>query len=75
MGRRAGRGARVSISFFKESNSKKRRKKFIVSGVEGEGATGSDFFFTKDPNLKIFLLLCGWGGGGIGVGGSGRLEL
>ena len=34
----------------------------------GEGARVSDFFFTKNPNLKKILCVCVWlGGGGAGV--------
>ena len=55
------------VNFFKESSSKKKRKKiwanpnlnFLLRGGGGEKGGGgewkarvSDFFFTKHPNLK-----------------------
>ena len=42
-------------------------KKILFSG--GKGARVSDFFFTKNPNLKKIFFF--WGGGGRGGGGKG----
>ena len=42
---------------------------------EGGGARVSEFFFTKNPNLKnfFFFIFFFWGGGGLG-GGLGVVD-
>ena len=70
-------GARESEFYYKESKSKKKinlkKKSFFVGGKGwGEGvARVSEFFFTKNPNLKKNFF-SGVGGWGWRVSGWGR---